>query len=97
MEVCSDFIRDALEMRYNEVKERWACEATERFWEQFLDMIVDCGVKEDDTPSIIVDNYFINSDHGPISDYIREGENKEEMIRRLSPIFYDDEYIIVSC
>ncbi|MDR0920561.1 MAG: hypothetical protein LBM93_15145 [Oscillospiraceae bacterium] len=96
MEVCEDFVRDALQSRFDEVKSRWACEATSRFWEEFLDMMVNCGVKKDDTPSIVVDNYLINSDHGPISDYIREGETTAEMLKRLSPIFYDDEYIIVS-
>ena len=57
--VTRDFVEAALETRYQEVKDIWGCEASESLWEQFLDVILDCGSLSG-TPSYIVDNYLVN-------------------------------------
>jgi len=41
--VTRDFVEAALIQRYQEVKDIWGCEASESLWEQFLDVILDCG------------------------------------------------------
>lgn len=59
--VTRDFVEAALEARYQEVKDTWGCEASDSLWEQFLDVILDCGSLSG-TPSCIVDNYLVNGD-----------------------------------
>lgn len=61
--VSLDFIIDALQSRYNNVKELWGCEASNRLWEQALNMVEECGIGDNVTsPSIFVDNYLINGE-----------------------------------
>lgn len=59
--VTRDFVEAALEARYQEVKDTWGCEASDSLWEQFLDVVLDCGSLSG-TPSCIVDNYLVNGD-----------------------------------
>ena len=62
-EVSIDFIIDALQARYDNVKELWGGEAASELWEQALAMVEDCGIGENVTsPSIFVDNYLINGE-----------------------------------
>ena len=62
-EVSADFIIDALQARYDNVKELWGGDAAHQLWEQALSMVEECGIGDNVTsPSIFVDNYLINSE-----------------------------------
>ena len=62
-EVSIQFIIDALQARYNNVKELWGGEAAHQLWEQALAMVEDCGIGDKVTsPSVIVDNYLLNGE-----------------------------------
>ena len=58
-----EFVIDALQARYDEVKELWGCDASASLWDQALDIVAECGLGEHVTsPSIFVDNYLINGE-----------------------------------
>lgn len=58
-----NFIIAALEARFEDVKDIWGNEASLALWDQVLDMIEDCGIRENtNNPSEIVDNYLINGE-----------------------------------
>ena len=62
-EVSLEFIIDALQSRYDNVKELWGGEVAHQLWEQALDMVEECGIGNNVTsPSIFVDNYLINGE-----------------------------------
>ena len=62
-EVSIQFIIDALQARYDNVKELWGGEAAHQLWEQAWAMVEDCGIGDNVTsPSIFVDNYLINGE-----------------------------------
>ena len=62
-EVSIQFIIDALQARYDNVKDLWGGEASKQLWEQALAMVEDCGIGDNVTsPSIFVDNYLINGE-----------------------------------
>ena len=62
-EVSIQFILDALQSRYNNVKDLWGGEAAHQLWEQALQIVEECGIGENVTsPSIFVDNYLINGE-----------------------------------
>ncbi len=62
-EVTAQFIIDALQSRYDDVKELWGGEAANELWEQALAMVEECGIGYNVTsPSIFVDNYLINGE-----------------------------------
>ena len=61
--VSVDFIIDALQARYDNVKELWGGEAPHQLWEQALDVVSERGIGDSVTsPSIFVDNYLINGE-----------------------------------
>ena len=61
--VTTDFIIDALQARYDNVKDLWGGEASHQLWEQALNMVEECGIGDNVTsPSIFVDNYLINGE-----------------------------------
>ena len=62
-EVSIKFIIDALQARYNNVKELWGGDAAHKLWEQALSMVEECGIGDNVTsPSIFVDNYLLNGE-----------------------------------
>ena len=62
-EVPIQFIIEALQARYDNVKGLWGGEAASELWEQALAMVEDCGIGDNVTsPSIFVDNYLINGE-----------------------------------
>ena len=62
-EVSIQFIIDALQARYDNVKDLWGGDAAHQLWEQALSMVEECGIGENVTsPSIFVDNYLINGE-----------------------------------
>ena len=62
-EVSIQFIIDALQARYNNVKDLWGGDAASELWEQALLMVEACGIGDNVTsPSIFVDNYLINGE-----------------------------------
>ena len=61
--VSIEFIIDALQSRYDNVKDLWGGEAANQLWEQALNMVEECGIGDNVTsPSIFVDNYLINGE-----------------------------------
>ena len=61
--VSIEFITDALQSRYDNVKELWGGEASHQLWEQALQMVEECGIGDNVTsPSYFVDNYLINGE-----------------------------------
>ena len=61
--VSIDFIIDALQARYDNVKDLWGGEASKQLWEQALNMVEECGIGDNVTsPSTFVDNYLINGE-----------------------------------
>ena len=63
IQVSVEFVIDALQARYDEVKEMWGCDASAALWEQALQLVEECGLGENVTiPSIYVDNYLINGE-----------------------------------
>ena len=62
-EVSIQFIIDALQARYDNVKDLRGGDAAHQLWEQALSMVEDCGIGDNVTsPSIFVDNYLINGE-----------------------------------
>ena len=62
-EVSIQFIIDALQARYDNVKEIRGGEAAHELWEQALSMVEECGIGDNVTsPSIFVDSYLINGE-----------------------------------
>ena len=62
-EVSTQFIIDALQSRYDNVKELWGDKAAHQLWEQALAMVEECGIGDNVTsPSVFVDNYLINGE-----------------------------------
>ena len=62
-EVSIQFIIDALQACYNNVKDLRGGEAAHELWEQALSMVEDCGIGDNVTsPSIFVDNYLLNGE-----------------------------------
>ena len=62
-EVSLHFIIEALQARYDNVKELWGCSAAHDLWGQALDVVEECGIGDNVTsPSIFVDNYLINGE-----------------------------------
>ena len=61
--VSVDFIIDALESRYQDVKDLWSNEASRSLWEQALSLVEECGLGEHITsPGAFVDNYLVNGE-----------------------------------
>ena len=61
--VSVDFIIDALQSRYDNVKELWGGDAAHDLWQQALDVVEERGIGDNVTsPSIFVDNYLINGE-----------------------------------
>ena len=61
--VSIDFIIEALQARYDNVKDLWGGEASHQLWEQALNTVEECGIGDNVTsPSIFVDNYLINGE-----------------------------------
>ena len=108
--VSIDFIIDALQLRYDNVKELWGCDAAHELWEQALAMVEDCGIDNKVTsPSIFVDNYLINGEFvskedgkeywlGCGYDELSQGEIDEEWLDYVTnnACLYNDNYACLS-
>ena len=79
IQVPVEFVIDALQARYDEVKELWGSEARGALWEQALQLVEECGMGENVTsPSIYVDNYLINGE------FVSKEENIEDWLHKTS-------------
>ena len=77
--VSVEFVIDALQARYDEVKELWGCDASAALWDQALQSVAECGLGENVTsPSIYVDNYLINGE------FVSKEENIEDWLHKTS-------------
>ncbi|QVG64068.1 hypothetical protein Herod_00003 [Acinetobacter phage Herod] len=74
-----EFVIDALQARYDDVKQHWGNDASEALWEQALDLVEECGLGSDITsPSAYVDNYLINGE------FISKEDNIEDWLHKTS-------------
>ena len=108
--VSIQFIIEALQSRYDNVKELWGGEAASQLWEQALSMVEECGIGDNVTsPSYFVDNYLINGEFvskegdkqywlGCDSDELSEDEINEEWQEYVTnnACLYNDEYACLS-
>ena len=77
--VTVEFVIDALQARYDEVKELWGCDASAALWEQALQSVAERGLDENVTsPSIYVDNYLINGE------FVSKEDNIEDWLHKTS-------------
>ena len=109
-EVSIQFIIDALQARYDNVKDLWGDAAAHSLWEQALSMVEECGIGDNVTsPSCFVDNYLINGEFvskeddknywlGCGSDELSEDEINEEWQEYTTnnACLYNDEYACLS-
>ena len=95
--VSIQFIIDALQARYDNVKELWGGEAAHELWEQALSMVEECGIGDNVTsPSYFVDNYLINGEFVSKEDDIQYWLDCEySKLADCEKDFYDseDEYL----
>ncbi len=85
-EVSIQFIIDALQSRYDNVKELWGGEAAQQLWEQALSMVEECGIGDNVTsPSIFVDNYLVNGE------FISKEDDKQNWLGNGSEELSEDE------
>ena len=108
--VSIQFIIDALQSRYDNVKELWGDKAAHQLWEQALSMVEECGIGDNVTsPSVFVDNYLINGEFvskeddkqywlGCGSDELTEDEIDEEWLEYVTnnACLYNDNYACLS-
>lgn len=87
-----DFVRAALQARYDEVVSLWGNDASIALWEQALDMLCDAGELYE-SPSCYVDNYLVNGDF-----IYREEQSDDEWYAfgEYSAMLYDDKYACLS-
>ena len=91
-EVSLDFIIDALQARYDNVKELWGGDATHELWEQALSMVEECGIGDNVTsPSIFVDNYLINGE------FVSKDDDKNDWLECEYELLSDDDKQYYEC
>ena len=90
--VSIQFIIDALQSRYDNVKELRGCEAAHELWEQALAMVEDCGIDDKVTsPSIFVDNYLINGE------FVSKEDDKKQWLDCEYENLSDDDKLHYEC
>ena len=79
IQVPVEFAIDALQARYDEVKELWGCDASAALWDQALQLVEECGLDKNVTsPSIYVDNYLVNGE------FVSKEDNIEDWLHKTS-------------
>jgi hypothetical protein len=84
IEVSWDFVEQALDNRYDEVKGTWG-KLEDADMDVLYDYLKECFRDSgaiDQTPMGIIDNFLVNGDYGYIEDYADEGETTEEFLDR---------------
>ena len=90
--VSIQFIIDALQSRYDNVKELWGCDAAHKLWEQALSMVEECGIGDNVTsPSIFVDSYLINGE------FVSQGDDKKHWLDCEYENLSDDDKLHYEC
>ena len=91
-EVSIQFIIDALQARYDNVKDLWGGEASKQLWEQALQMVEECGIGDNVTsPSIFVDNYLINGE------FVSKEDDKKDWLDCDYETLSDDDKKFYEC
>ena len=91
-EVSIQFIIDALQARYNNVKDLQGCEAAHELWEQALDIVSECGIGDNITsPNIFVDNYLINGE------FVSKEDDKQCWLDSEYELLSDDDKECYEC
>ena len=91
-EVSIQFIIDALQARYHNVKDLWGGDAAHQLWEQALSMIEECGIGDNVTsPSIFVDNNLINGE------FVSKEDDKQYWLGGEYETLSDDDKQVYEC
>ena len=91
-EVSIQFIIDALQSRYDNVKELWGGEAANQLWVEALLMVKDCGIGDNVTsPSIFVDSYLINGE------FVSKEDDKKHWLDCEYDVLSDDDKLHYEC
>lgn len=103
-----EFVIDALQARYDDVKDLWGCDASAALWDQALQLVEECGLGENVTsPSIYADNYLINGDFvskiADVEDWLGDNQpNGENDLNEAwqeycenNALIYNDEYACI--
>ena len=91
-EVPIQFIIDALQARYDNVKDLWGGDAARELWEQALDMVEECGIGDNVTsPSIFVDNYLINGE------FVSKEDDKKDWLDSEYETLSEDDKQVYEC
>ena len=86
------FIIDALQSRYDNVKDLWGGDAAHQLWEQALAMVEDCGIGDNVTsPSVFVDSYLINGE------FVSKEDDKQHWLDCGYEDLSDDEKEFYAC
>ena len=93
-----DFVIEACRERYNKVTAQtgdggygWAPFDTQGMEDFFFNLIEDCGVYADKTPSDIVDNALINGEWGKASDWGWDKEEVKEKYDNGEILYYEED------
>jgi hypothetical protein len=92
-----DYI-DLLKARRDFVVEKYGWrEMPECLWDYFTEIIRECGIGGDTSPSNIMDNAIVNGDWGDFDDYMQKDETDEDFVRRVEneTMFIDENERIV--
>ena len=85
-EVSIQFIIEALQSRYDNVKDLWGGDAAYELWEQALSRVEECGIGDNVTsPSYFVDNYLINGE------FVSKEDDKKDWLDCDSDELSEDE------
>ena len=74
-----EFVIDALQARYDDVKDLLGCDPSASLWEQALQLVEECGLDKNVTsPSIYVDNYLV------YGEFVSKEDNIEDWLHKTS-------------
>lgn len=51
-------------------------------WDYFCELIRECGISNDNSPNVVVDNVIINGDWGYFDDYKSKDETDDDFVLR---------------
>lgn len=85
-----EFVTEAIRERIDLVKERGWEFTTDGMEQYFIDLIAECGVNSDATPSAIADNALINGSFGYIGKFDLTKAEAKELCEQGNIMYYED-------
>lgn len=84
-----EFVTQAIQDRIDLVRRTWEF-TTAGMEEYFIELIEQCGVDSDDTPSYIVDNALVNGEFGYIGNFNLTKDEALEKYEQGDAMYYED-------